>query len=134
MNLTNLLQSSYWFSQPEAAVRSVRWVSLGLFLLLCLGGLVLIYLRNYRPDKAERAVFGRLSTWSLTVGIIGLLWFSFRQEKVLFLGWRFWWVFWGIIFLAWLYKIVYYLIKRLPQIKVENKERKSKEKYLPKQK
>ncbi len=134
MSLRNLFHSSYWFSQPELATHAVRWFWIVLFLTLILAGLVLLFLRRHQEAKALQAVFAGLSRCTLTLGILGLLWFYFRQERVLVLGWRFWLLLWVVVLAIWLGRILWYAVKRLPQIKAENKERENREKYLPKKK
>jgi len=134
MSIKNLLYSSYWFSQPRLATHAVLWLWIGFFLVLVLACLVLLFLQRTQQDKALRLVFSRFSSCTLAMGIVGLIWFYFRQERVLILGWRFWLVLWVAIFGVWLFKIIRYTVKRIPQIKAENKERELREKYLPKKK
>jgi len=134
MSIKNLLYSSYWFSQPQIATRGVLWFWIGFFLVLILGGLVLLILQRTQPDKALRLVFTRFGNCALAMGIIGIIWFYFRQERVLILGWRFWLVLWGAVFAIWIFKVIRYAVKRIPQIRAENKDREAREQYLPKKK
>ncbi len=131
MSIKNLFFSSYWFSQPGAAESWVRGVWIGLLLALVLVGIILLFVRRYQQAKALRLVYSRFSTCLIVMGMLGLMWFYFRQEQVLLLGWRFWVIPWFVVLAIWLAKIIRYVVKRLPQIEIENREREQREKYLP---
>jgi hypothetical protein len=68
------------------------------------------------------------------MGLLGLLWFFFRQERVAFLAWRFWLVLWLIITVFWAYKILVYMFKKVPVINSQRAEKIINEKYLPRNK
>lgn len=134
MSIRNLFYWSYWFQQPYIARDLVLWIWLVGFLGLVLAGLVVLFIKPYRLDNAEQRLLGRFSSCFLTMGILGLVWFFFRQERVVFLAWRFWLLIWFAVLLVWLVKNIRYAVKRLPQIKAEHATRAAQEKYLPGQK
>ena len=132
MSIKNLLYWSYWFNQPYIARGWVLWVWLLSFLAFILAGLVLLLVRHFQADTTTRSVLKKFASCFLTMGIIALGWLFLRQERVLFLAWRFWLWFWFAIVVLWLAKILVYTIRRVPRIKVEHQARELKEKYLPK--
>lgn len=132
MNFKNLLEGSYWFSQPAPALGGVEKVYLGILLGLVFAAIVVLIMRRRQTINAVRLVMLRYASLGFTMGITGLLLFWFRQERVFFLGWRVWYGIWFVILAIWLYKLLYYTFKRIPVIKAEHAERQQREKYLPK--
>ena len=131
MNLKNLLDWSYWFYQPFTAHGGVMWFFVILFLALVLFGLSSKITRLYSQDKWYKEVLRRIGNAGITMGLVGLLWLFFRQERVAFLAWRFWLLLWFIGSAIWLIKIVLYLVKRVPVIRQEAIKRSALNKYLP---
>ena len=132
MSVANLFFLSYWFNQPYIARGWVMWVWVGGFLGLVLAGIILRMLSQINRDHLMREVFRRFSNLGVVTGMLGLVWLFLRQQRVPFLAWRFWLLFWAVIFIWWLVKVLKYSIKRIPEIKKEQAERTEKEKYLPK--
>lgn len=132
MSYRNFFFLSYWFSQPYGLDGTTWWICFTIFGALVVIGLAALIYRFKTPDKNWRVASNRLAAASLTMGLLGLLWFFFRQYHAYFLGWRFWMLAWFIVSLGWFYVIIMYIIKRLPVIKTLNKERQEREKYLPK--
>jgi len=136
MQIQNILKSSYWFYQPFIAIGVVRWVWIIGFLVLVLGGLVARMIRIYKLNLEQRTreTLRRSGNMLITMGFLGLLWFFFRQEQVAFLAWRFWLILWLVIFGWWIYRIIFYVVKRSPMIQNEQAKKIEMEKYLPKSK
>ncbi len=131
MSILNLFTVSYWFTQPYIAHGNTKWVWVILFLLFVLFGIIAKFWEVMRAEKNLKRVFRSFSISFLCIGIFGLIWFFFRQQHVPFLAWRFWLI---IIFgfAAWRQFVnIRFLVKRYPQIKIENEARELKEKYLP---
>jgi len=131
MNLKNLLDWSYWFYQPFTARGGVMWFFVMLFLVLILVGLVAKITRLYSVDKWYQEVLRRIGNAGLAMGLLGLLWLFFRQERVAFLAWRFWLLMWLVGAVVWSVKIIFYLVKRVPAIRQEHQKRALLNKYLP---
>lgn len=131
MNLKNLLDWSYWFYQPFTARGGVMWFFVILFLALVLFGLTSKITRLYSQDKWYKEILRRIGNAGITMGLLGLLWLFFRQERVTFLAWRFWLLLWFVVSVIWLVKIVVYLVKRVPVIRQEAIKRSELNKYLP---
>lgn len=132
MNITNLFQLDYWFSQPFTARGSALWLLVGGFLLFIVLGLVFKIISQYQQNKFNKLVLKRFGSLGITMGFFGLVWMFFRQERIAFLAWRFWLLLWVVVILIWVYRLARYALKRIPEIKAEEERRVNVEKYLPK--
>lgn len=131
MRVSNLLYFSYWFSQPDPAGGGLKifWPALfGVFTVL---GIVALVAERRGSNTAERQVFKRSGSAATTLGVLGFIWFFFRQESVLLLGFRLWWGLWVVGAVVWFISIGRYALKRVPAIKAENEARGRREQYLP---
>lgn len=131
MSLKNFFIAKYWLAQPTPAVHSVYWVWVAALLLLVGIGLFAYILRLNTKQNALKKLFGQVGSFGIWLGLSGLLFFAFRQQNVYFLGWRVWFLPWTAGFVFWGGKILYYALKRLPEIRSEQAVRMAKEKYLP---
>ena len=131
MNLINLVKTEYWFSQPFSAHGSTFWIFVILFLALILTGIVMRLMVSSRQEKTTKIIFRRFSSFCMTMGLWGIAWLFFRQERVVFLAWRFWLMLWLIVTVWWLARILEYIVKRVPKIKEDQKMRRQKDKYMP---
>ena len=130
MSVTNLLRMDYWFSQPFSAHGGVFWFFVFFFLVLILGGIISRIICQYKKEKTDKVILKRFSTFGMSLGLLGIIWIFFRQEKVVFLAWRFWLILWSVLAVWWLAKIFDYIVRRVPQIKAEKEERHKRNKYL----
>lgn len=131
MKFLNLVKLNYWFSNPTAFSSTAKWIFFASFLILFVIGLVLLFLKYKSKDKINKEIFGRFSNLNLNFSVFALLLLFFRQEKVFFFSWRFWYLILIIPTVFYLVKLLIYNFKRVPQIKIENKAREEKSKYLP---
>lgn len=131
MSFSNILNLTYWFSQPNTATKEVYWIWVGGLLALVAVGIFSLVVKMYLKDRSLNIFLEKLSSLGLTMGIFGFLFFFFRQQNVFLLGYRFWFLFWFLLLALWFYRIMNYYFKRIPQIKTEQEERMRKEKYLP---
>lgn len=131
MNITNLFSWHYWFSQPFMARGVALWILVCGFLFFIIAGLVLKIIAQYVGAKPAKTLLRRFSTLGVVMGFLGLIWMFFRQERVAFLGWRFWWLVWLGFLAWWVIRTGYYIFKRLPQLKMEQEKKERIEKYLP---
>jgi len=134
LSILNLFTWHYWFSQPYIAHGNTKLIWVLLFLGLVLLGIAARWYAHRFTGTPGSEVGRRLSNLGATMGLVGLIWFGFRQERVQFLAWRFWVLVWGLCLVWWLGKIVYYAVKRVPVIKEEKAKRELMDKYLPKKK
>lgn len=132
MSIQNLFFVSYWFDQPYIARGGVAWVWLGIFLFLIIAGVTARVVALSWQDSLMKEVLRRTSAWGFTWGLLGLAWFFFRQERIPFLAWRFWLVIGAVAAGLWLYKIIWYAVKRIPQIRSENQRRLASDRFIPK--
>ncbi len=132
MQLSNLLYTSYWFSQPYIARGATAWAWISIFLALVLIGIVAQIVRSTSVDQLKQEVLRKVSLLTLTFGLLGLIWFFLRQERIPFLAWRFWLLLWVLGFVWWAASTLRYILKRVPQIRSEHAERAKRDKYLPK--
>jgi hypothetical protein len=87
---------------------------------------------TYKKDELLKQVLQRFSNVAFFAGFLSLLWIFFRQERVPYFAFRFWLLIIAGIVLWWLYRIIIFMRKRVPQIRQEKSLREIKEKYLPK--
>jgi hypothetical protein len=134
MKLVHLFYWSYWFSEPLPATGLTRifWIVFPTLLLVV--GLGARFLNFSKLDQFKKRLVKQIGKICLTVGVLDLIWFFFRQEQVYLLSFRFWLVFIKLGVVWSLYKIYMYFKKRVPEIKQQQFERERLSKYLPKRK
>lgn len=130
-SIKHLFSGSYWFSQPESATALSLWLYVALFFGLLIAGLVVRLIARVQTDNARRTLMYRWSSLGLTMGLFGAIWLFFRQERIALFGWRMWLLLWDIVTIVWIYKIVHYMTRRMPEIKKYQEAKQVKEKYLP---
>lgn len=123
---------SYWINQPAVLYGAAKWVWVIVLLGFTVLGLIFKIVQMARPNSFAREAWRRFGNLFLSLGLVGLIWFFFRQEQIMFLAWRFWLIPWVITFVWWLFKNAKYAVRRLPAIKAEQQARELKTKYLPK--
>lgn len=131
--LKAIISPSYWLTHQHPVPQN--WVTFltVLFGLLVLAGLVTMLLSWRHSFLAPvRTLLRRISAFGWTMGLIGLLLLFFSTQQVAFLSARLMYLIWGVAALVWLYKIVYYGFFILPARFTEQRERREREKYLPK--
>lgn len=132
MEFGNLFTFSYWFSQPLPAEKEAYWIWVLILLAITAVGFGCLIYKNYIKDKGLSLVLEKASNLGLTIGVIGIMLFFFRQQNIFFLGWRFWFLLWFVGLIIWKARIVRFFLKRVPEIRSEQADRERKEKYLPK--
>lgn len=128
-----MISPSYWLTHQHPVPQN--WVTFltVLFGLLVLVGLVTMLLSWRRTFLAPvRTLLRRISGFGWTMGLVGFLLLFFSVQQVTFLSARLMYLVWGIAALVWLYKIVYYGFFIMPARFTEQRERREREKYLPK--
>jgi len=96
-----------------------------------------LYLVNHgmKKDNSLKAEnLKRIAHLLSTTGFLGLIFLFFSYEQLPFLGMRFWFFLLFILFIAWLIRIIIYIVRDYPKKKAEKEERSRLEKYLPKKK
>lgn len=131
--LKAVIQPSYWLTHQHPVPDQWMTILTVLFGLLVLTGLVAGLLSWRQAYLAPvRTLLRRVSSFGWTMGLVGYLLLFFSAQQVAFFSARLMYLVWGMIALAWLYRIVYYGFFILPSRFQEQKERRERERYLPK--
>jgi Ca2+/Na+ antiporter len=84
-----------------------------------------------KKDKLRSGVCRRLSSLLVTTALLGLLFLFFAYEQLPIFGMRLWFLLLFVLFIAWLARIVAYIVKDYPKERSSLLERLNLEKYLP---
>lgn len=125
---------SFFELRPYTAVAVLKWYA-GIFGLLIVIALVIkIYQFTVKSDKFWDKLLDRYFYFFALVGSIGgaLVWL--RYERVQLFAGRFMLVAWIIAAAYWLYTVIMYQIRILPQAKKQSEEKRMLQKYLPRKK
>ena len=129
--MTNILSFSYWFSLKPSALSS-----LGLSILLIVAVFFAIFaaLFSFLQKKSKAGVYkklysslGSFFSYNLTIYLFILF---FTYEEIVFLGARFWFLFWFLGMIFWLFFIFKYY-KSIPTIKEQRQKDEEYKKYIP---
>lgn len=132
MSFFNLLRIDYWFSQPYILYGNARWYWLFFILVLIIGAFVFKYFQKNTLDKIKAEIYRRFGNVLTGMSMFLVFWFFLRQQHVPFLAWRFWWLFALFFAVSSTLKTMRYMLKRIPEIRKFEEEKKLREKYLPK--
>jgi len=132
MSVLNLLKIDYWFSQPYILYGGAKWFWWVFILTLIVISAVFKFLENKTLDKIKSEIYRRFGNVLIGVSFFLVFWFFFRQQHIPFLAWRFWWLL--VLFFAASSSLntMRYMLKRIPEIRKFEEEKKMREKYLPK--
>ncbi len=110
-----------------------RFFYLAFGALLIIGLIAHLVMRKREKNIATHKIrlLQKLSTYLLTVGIVGFVLILIRQQRIYFLSMPVFLYLWFVASLVWLFFIIRWSKKRLPQIKEEKQKKQQKEKYLP---
>ena len=85
MSILNLFYFSYWLSQPAVLYGTAKWIWVGVFVrVFTVFGLISKIIQIIRPNSFARDAWRRFGNLFLSLGLVGLIWFFFRQEQVCF--------------------------------------------------
>lgn len=103
----------------------------GVFLFLVLVGIVCrIVLLKKTNDRYLKMIGKRLVTFCLSMGLVGMILYFFSYEEIKLFGARFWYLVWGIGFIAWGTVLIRFVVKDVPEIREKNLREHAKSKYL----
>jgi hypothetical protein len=100
-------------------------------LVIAGAGLGALIAAAFAKSNLNKTILKKVGDLFSYLGIIGLVFFFFRQQSIPVFGLRIWFLFWAIAFASWFAVIMKYVLKRVPEIKAEQAEKARKEKYLP---
>ncbi len=108
-------------------------IMIGFFSLLVVIAIIIKVYQSFKKlPKSEIKLFNSYFSFLMTLGFLGLVLTWFRYERISLLAGRFWLIVWLIIGGFWLYKILKYQFKTLPEIRLLAENKKLLQKYLPK--
>ena len=100
-----------------------------IFILIAIG--IKIYKKTRNLEKFQNNLLDKIYYFFITLGGIGLGLTWLRYERVQILSARFWLIIWLAILIIWLYPILKYQFKVVPEAKKNSEEKKLFKKYLP---
>lgn len=133
--LLAIIKPTYWITHQHP-VPEFWQITLSIFFgLLVVLGIICLFLSFRKAQrKPYRRLFGKLSSWGWTMGLLGYALLFFSVQKIAYLSARFFYLLWLATAIWWLYYIIRYAIKDIPRIVEKQKQFEASEKYLPKRK
>lgn len=131
-----LLDPGFWFAlQPDLLSPAFEKGFFILFgLMIIFGAIIRIVAKQKKYDRYIAQTFNKIGVMLLSMGLIGLSWFFFTFEGIYIVGARFWFILWLIGLVAWIWSIVKFVKKDIPELKAEREARADANQYLPKKK
>lgn len=132
--MSNLLKLSFWFDRPVLPFSAnILWLILIVCGLAIALGVLSTFLRQkkLKNNKLALSIWQKLGQWFYSLGIVGLIFSFFKQQMTLYLGMRFWFLLWVLIWLIWLVFILKFIFFKVPKIKKKQQQKEEFEKYLP---
>ncbi len=134
LDIRPLLQPSYWLSMNPPTV----WEGAGRFLIVVFIGMIIasVVIRRkklpHATDRHEANLYRRICEMLSTMGFIAVILFFFSFEQIRLLGARFLYLIWIAGLVTWIVTIMKYNKAVIPGLRSKEKDRREKEKYLPK--
>lgn len=133
---SKLISLNYWFhNQPPYLSDFFTKVFLGLFFILISLSIVFqVMAFIQKKQKAQNIIikfWKKIANFFFWMGIIEIILYFFRYERVPLLSSRFWLILWLILFFSWAAYIIHLKFKKVPAIVSDKKQKEEFEKYLP---
>ncbi|PIW79410.1 MAG: hypothetical protein COV80_01105 [Parcubacteria group bacterium CG11_big_fil_rev_8_21_14_0_20_48_46] len=132
--MENIFSPSYWFTLRQIPLSPEGLhILTGFFAGLVVAGFVLRLMPQLLKGKDVLfyRITAKFSSCFVTIGIIGLLFTFFAREATRVLGARFWFVFLGILLVAWIGYIFNFAARVVPKRRKKISEYEQKKRYLP---
>lgn len=130
--MNEFLSWSYWFILRPAPWQELSNIVLGLSIgLVVLFILFKIIIKVFRLKGVNARVLTKLAVMFLTLGLLSLVFWFFRLERVPFFSARFWWLALILLFLIWLVFIFIFWLKKKPEEREAQLKAVEFDKYLP---
>jgi len=132
--MSNLLKLSFWFDRPVLPFSAnILWLVLIICALAVALGVFSTFLKQkkLKNNRLALKIWQKISPWSYSFGITGLIFAFFKQQMIVYLGMRFWFVLWLLAWFIWLVYILKFILFKVPKIKKEQQQKEEFEKYLP---
>jgi len=132
--MSNLLSFQYWFNfNPGPFLPGVLKVGqIGIGLLLVAGIVTWFFIKKNKDDYLVQRFWQKLQFFCFTIGISALFLVLCRQQKISFLAMPFLLLLVFVGALVWIFFIIRYVTKTMPNKKEEKKAKEEKEKYFNK--
>jgi hypothetical protein len=130
--LNDFISYYFWFIPPGSLLTLSDKVLFGIFLGLVALALIARISMIFVKNQVNRKLLKKLWYWSLTIGLIGLVWAAIRYENTPLFGRRIWAGIDLLVGLIWLGFIIKYAIFNFRFEKNEFARELIKNKYLPK--
>lgn len=132
MNLSQLLQLSYWFDlTPVRMSPAIEVFFFVLFASMIIVGSVFRIMRKNKTDKFERIILTRSANLNTVFGVLGLLWLFFSFQEISHFGMRAWFLIGLVAFIFFLVKLLYYAKRKVPVLRAAEQSKAEANKYLP---
>ncbi len=125
---------SFFELRPFTPTATLKWYAaiFGLFIIIGIG--IKLYQYAVKTDKFWDKLLQKYFSFFSIIGSVGAILVVLRYERVQLFAARFILIAWIISAAYWLYTIIRYQIKTLPQAKKQAEEKRLLQKYLPKRK
>lgn len=133
VNTPPFLTANYWFGTPDSFDFNKVFPLAILSSLLIIFPIVIFAVKmlNSKLDPPEQKFLTKIIVWTGAFGPIGWLLILFRNQGVVFLSARFWWVLWFISLFLVLVSLYRYRRQKLPLLVAQYQTYKVKKKYFP---
>lgn len=124
---------AFWFNlSPVALSPTFSTIFFLVFAGFIIGGALLrIKARHKKDDRYLVQIYRRIAAMLTTMGIVGLVLFFFTYEEIFLFGARFWYLLWAIGLGVWIWYIVKFIRKTVPELKADSAHKAEGNKYLP---
>lgn len=130
--MIDFLNLNFWFTlNPGPWYQSgtvVLWGGIGMLILALLFKLAVKF---FKIKGVLAKFWNKLATWALVLGLLDLVLWFFRDQRVPFFSSRFWLLIVVLLALVWLIFIFIFLIKKKPEEKKGAARAQEFDKYLP---
>lgn len=132
-DIVKFLKPAYLFEyRPFTTNSTIKIMAIFFAVFIVIAIAVKILERVKKLEKYQNKILEKLCSFFSGLGIIGLLITWARYERVLIFSSRYWLLVWLAILIVWLYPIIKYWIKVMPEAKKQSEQKKAFQKYLPK--
>lgn len=111
--------------------RNVLIAVFSIFIAVAIVSALWAFVKKNKLDITARKIVTKISTFCLTLGLVGWVLFFMRQTHVYFFSRRFWLIFWSIGAVIWFFYLLKYILKKAPAEQKDIQEKREFEKYLP---
>lgn len=132
---SKLLSLKFWFKLnpgPMSEIFLKFFTAVFICALLLMVVFKILYLLKSKKDKIEATFYKKFYHLWLASSLTGFLILFFFYEEAYFLSARFWFLAWLIMIVIWLFFIIKYKLKVIPERKAQAEEKRRIKKYLPK--